>query len=306
MEKLLCLNNYLKFKCKCDKCRHTCCAYWKINASKKDYDRIRSIDNGINHLEVESFPTSKRYAYIKLNSSGKCPCLSKEGLCSLQIKYGTDALTTICMSYPRVFRYINSPEVSLSTACEGVLEDLMSNELITFERIDKKYMYDNKYSSNQKFIKKNSVRNKVFDIYMKEGINALSSYLGINYDISFNKRLFSYLKNIYDEFFKERAAITGYHHFMDDVSYDDINIADNIFIKNIMINHMFYMNFPFCNNNENIKENFIGLLTVEGMVKVAFSILKGEELVDELSFLFRGIEHSNFYDKCYGLFKELM
>ena len=309
MDKLHVLKNYRNFKCKCDKCRHTCCAYWRINVSKSDYDRITALDNSLNHLVKEEYPTSKRYAHIKLDNKGLCPALDK-GMCSLQIKYGVNALTTICMEYPRLVRYVNQPEIALSTSCEAVVESLFGNDLIEFENIDKSYMFNNTYSKNQHFIKHNKVRNKMFDYLYKDpnikGINNIKDYLNGDINTEWNKSIYMFIKNIYNEFFRYRATITSYPHFMDNVSFDNIKIEDNHMIINLLINHMYYMNFPYCNNNENIVDNFIGLYIVYRLMQITFSILSDDILIDEIAFLFREIEHSRYYDLIGNLYRELI
>ena len=308
MEKVLALNNFKEFKCKCEACRHTCCGFWKINVNKEDYMRITSLGDDCNHFEKEEYQTPKRYAHIKLDDSGMCPKLVN-GLCSIQQKYGIKALTTICMEYPRLVRYIDSPEVALSTSCEAVVESIIGKDL-NFEIIDKDYIRGNPYTKNQHFKKGNRLRKKLIDIIKEnpsiEGLNEVSCELNLDIKIDMDKRFFIFIKNIYNEYFKTRAIHTGYRDIMNGVTYDMLQPILNKNIPNILINHMFYMNFPYCNNNDNFYDNMIGLYTIYGMLQILFNILTGDELVDYIAFVFREFEHSAFYDRIGNLYKELI
>ncbi len=309
MENVLALEGFKSFKCKCDTCRHTCCGYWKINVNKEDYLRITALGEDCNHFVCEEYQTPKRYAHIALDENGMCPKL-KDGMCSIQQKYGIKALTTICMEYPRLVRYINSPEVALSTSCEAVVEGLMIERIIKFESLDKKYILGNPYTKNQHFINGNGLRRNVIDTLISNpgilGLNKISELLGLNIKIDLDKGFFIFIKAIYNEYFKKRALSTGYRDIMEDVTYDMVHPIINNQIINILINHMFYMNFPYCNNNDNFYDNMVGLYTIYGVLQILFNTLTGDELIDNIAFVFREFEHSSFYDRIGNLYKELI
>ena len=69
---------------------------------------------------------------------------------------------------------------------------------------------------------------------------------------------------------------------------------------------MFYMNFPYCNNNDNFYDNMAGLYTIYGILQILFNTLTGDELIDNIAFVFREFEHSSFYDRIGNLYKELI
>ena len=56
-------------------------------------------------------------------AGGSCPLQRPDGLCSLQLEKGHDALPRVCKIFPRSEVYHSSGylERSLSPACEGVL-----------------------------------------------------------------------------------------------------------------------------------------------------------------------------------------
>ncbi|MCR5706323.1 MAG: hypothetical protein K6G48_05975 [Acholeplasmatales bacterium] len=309
MEKVLALENFKAFKCKCNLCRHTCCGLWKINVNKEDYLRITSLGDDCNHFVCEEYQTPKRYAHIALDENGMCPKL-KDGMCSIQQKYGIKALTTICMEYPRLVRYIRGPEVALSTSCEAVVEGLMLDRPIAFERLCKNVLLGNPYTKNQHFINGNAIRLSLIDTLKEnpsiEGLHKMEEILGLNIGLKLDKRFFIFIKSIYNEYFKNRAIHTGYIDIMDKVIYENLVPVMNYNIINILINHMFYMNFPYCNNNDHIEDNMIGLYTIYGLLQILFNVLEGEELIDYIAFIFRELEHSAFYDRIGNLYKELI
>lgn len=315
MENVLCLDIFPKFKCKCDKCRHTCCAYWKVGVKESDYNRITNLSCSIDTkelFELESFKTLNRYAHIRLLPNGKCPAL-RNGMCSLQIEAGIDALTKTCMDYPRLIRNIYGPEIALSTACEGVVELLNKEAYVDMIHTDSHYDYE--YSVNQDFIKKPDVRSDLInimrnDLPLEDRFSNIRAYLSkynkdiLDIDMRYNKSVHYYLKGIYEEMLKERAINTGYKDFFGD--YISLTNDKNVFITNILINHMFYMNFPFCNNSEDIISSYVGLYTMYLFTRYIIDTMDDiNDIADTISYIYRMSEHSSFYDKCLGYYYEL-
>lgn len=123
---------YDQFQCLASECRFTCCKGWEITFSKKDYLSLKRQD-GSPELNENMKKTlrrvkkgtlsEKRYGKFDL-AGGCCPLQRADGLCSLQLEKGFEALPEVCRVFPRGANYSDSGylERSLSPACEGVLE----------------------------------------------------------------------------------------------------------------------------------------------------------------------------------------
>ena len=125
---------YPGFVCKCGQCRHTCCQGWDITLNVNEYYRLigmgcspelrRKLDCA---FCVVDEPAPERYAMVKRNWEGQCPLLSTDGLCSLQLECGEDAISSVCRYYPRSPRTLYDLECACSCSCEGVIEELYGN-----------------------------------------------------------------------------------------------------------------------------------------------------------------------------------
>lgn len=123
---------YDKFQCLASECRFTCCKGWKITFNKKDYLSLKRQDGSPELNEnmkktlrrLKKGPLSEQF-YGEFALAGECcPLQRSDGLCSLQLEKGPDALPFVCRIFPRGEGYVQSGyfERSLSPACEGVLE----------------------------------------------------------------------------------------------------------------------------------------------------------------------------------------
>lgn len=126
---------YQNFRCLAQDCRDSCCVGWRITFDKKDYLRLRRLEAPAELKErLEKDVRRERkganggvfYGKFDLEShNGRCPFLNEEGLCSIQLACGGEALPYVCRSYPRnVFYTTAAREYTLSTSCEGVLQQL--------------------------------------------------------------------------------------------------------------------------------------------------------------------------------------
>lgn len=126
---------YQNFRCLAQDCRDSCCVGWKITFDKKDYLRLRRLEAPAELKErLEKDVRRERkganggvfYGKFDLEShNGRCPFLNEEGLCSIQLACGGEALPRVCREYPRSIRYTTAArEYTLSTSCEGVLQQL--------------------------------------------------------------------------------------------------------------------------------------------------------------------------------------
>ena len=123
---------YGSFRCLAADCRYTCCKGWEICFDKKDYLRLKQMKcspeldaalKGCLRRLKKGLWAENYYGEFDLGG-GYCPLRREDGLCSLQLEQGHNALPTVCKMFPRIERYPPSGyfERSLSPACEGVLE----------------------------------------------------------------------------------------------------------------------------------------------------------------------------------------
>lgn len=134
-DKLLVPEYYPAFRCKCGRCRATCCGGWGISISMQEYFRLlgldcspalrRRLDGALCPLEE---PTEARYAQLLPDWRGVCPLQGQDGLCMLQQECGADALPPVCRHYPRGLRTAFGPACACSNSCEAVLEQLFCLE----------------------------------------------------------------------------------------------------------------------------------------------------------------------------------
>lgn len=122
---------YDDFHCLAADCKLSCCKNWNITFNKKDYLSLKR-QKGSPQLDERLERALRRirkgamaetfYGEFDM-SGGACPLLREDGLCSLQIEKGHEALPYVCRSYPRreTYRLSGYLERSLSSSCEGVL-----------------------------------------------------------------------------------------------------------------------------------------------------------------------------------------
>lgn len=126
---------YERFSCKGGECRNTCCQKWRIDISRAEYNKVRTLCGRCENLPDpgEIFRRNPRkkadddhYAVMKLTEKGFCPMFSEDGLCNLQLELGYQTLPYICKVYPRVRLFIDHTEnaFALDLGCERVLEML--------------------------------------------------------------------------------------------------------------------------------------------------------------------------------------
>ena len=123
---------YDRFQCLAGACRFTCCKGWHVGFDKKDYLALKRQEGSPELTEtlqrivrrVKKGPNAGRwYGEFDLGG-GACPLQREDGLCSLQLEKGADALPIVCRVFPRAKAYSDAGylERTLSPACEAVLE----------------------------------------------------------------------------------------------------------------------------------------------------------------------------------------
>lgn len=132
------------FKCTGGDCKETCCSGWDIFIDKPTYDFYLEnehpalLDRFQNGIEKVSDNSIMNHAKMKLLDHGDCPFLNEEGLCDIHATLGEDALSSTCITYPRIYNAINGKlELSLAISCPEVVNIMLLNaNPITFDEVE--------------------------------------------------------------------------------------------------------------------------------------------------------------------------
>lgn len=128
---------YDKFSCLGGECGYTCCQEWPIAITKQDYKELlkqrvspglkEKIRSFVGKVKDETFDEQQNYAFLRMGKDNKCPFLTEEGFCGLQIECGAQMLPSICQSFPRSMTYIVGGvyELSVRIACEAAVRLLV-------------------------------------------------------------------------------------------------------------------------------------------------------------------------------------
>lgn len=126
---------FSRFSCLGAECRYHCCQEWNIFLNKSEYTKIKSrihskeledtfCDAFVRRRQKEG--DDNRYASAHYNQFNTCRLQNAEGMCSLQLQCGHQALPSTCQTFPRMEALLlGSVERHLSLGCEGVVKLLL-------------------------------------------------------------------------------------------------------------------------------------------------------------------------------------
>lgn len=131
---------YKEFKCLGGDCPNTCCQGWGVDIDKDTLLRYQNVE-GPYGAKLKSILANHKQ-FFKLGN--KCPFLSKDGLCDIQLNLGEKYLCDVCKKFPREeYQYGESIEHSLSPACIEVAELILKNgmelEIINTDKLITSY-----------------------------------------------------------------------------------------------------------------------------------------------------------------------
>lgn len=314
------------FKCKADKCRHTCCNGWKIPISLDEYNRLVGMDCSKDlHDKLEvAFEDPKdkspeKYKYISYNWLGECP-LQENGLCMIHAKLGEEKLPNICRLYPRSYKTINDSYVAVcSSSCEGVVERLYELDQLTFTEIKMDIKPQIEYSLDVDAIEEIKKYNKLLadrnttlldslieictqineSDFIKDynnSINPLPLALKVLQRFTNSNRYLNNIIECIDERYKDNADL----YLKDTIDFENRFPNWMHFFENVLNNSMLYNNFPFVDNRFDISFAYKGLCVSYGLlrfVSIGYTANHNskEDLIDCVSELFHLIDHSAFY-----------
>ena len=123
---------YSEFKCKADKCKHSCCKGWEIDIDEDTLGFYKSLDTELGN-EIRQNIHEGEDTYFKLTDDKKCPFLKDSGLCKLIEELGEDSLCDICRLHPRFFEDINDYSLAgVGLSCEKSTELLFEKKSLNF------------------------------------------------------------------------------------------------------------------------------------------------------------------------------
>lgn len=119
------------FRCIGPACEDSCCEEWTVHVDKSTFEKYQNlsagplrtiIDENIlrcpEQAQANGGSTSTAFAQIRMNTLGKCPLLSGDGLCRIQVEHGEELLPSTCANYPRIaYRIGGVTEKALSLSC---------------------------------------------------------------------------------------------------------------------------------------------------------------------------------------------
>ena len=168
------LPQYMKeFKCTGSECEDMCCRSWKVIIDKKTYNKYKEISEvelkeelEKNIVRLEPGSNDAKFAKIKNDSTtGFCPFLSANKLCSLQQRYGAEYLCDTCAIYPRAINKVDDIlEESGEMSCPEVAKRALLNpEGIKFEEMEME-------------VKRSKIVNKVVELQCPASKQRLKKY----------------------------------------------------------------------------------------------------------------------------------
>lgn len=125
--------DYVKeFRCIGSACEDNCCHGWTVSLDKTTYEKYQAIP-AMRARSTELFvltndPAECNHAQIRHTESGSCQFLSGDGLCNIQKEHGSEYLSSVCATYPRIATKIDGemeypPSLSCPEAARLVLLD---------------------------------------------------------------------------------------------------------------------------------------------------------------------------------------
>jgi len=116
---------YPLFRCRADKCRHTCCAGWEIDIDEKTLDGYMNLPGGMG----ERLRGSISEGHFVLDDNERCPFLNASGLCDIITELGEGSLCQICSDHPRFRNFYNGrTEMGLGLTCEAAAGIILSRK----------------------------------------------------------------------------------------------------------------------------------------------------------------------------------
>jgi lysine-N-methylase len=119
------------FRCIGPACEDSCCEEWTVHVDQSTFEKYQNLPAGPlrtlldeNVLRIPEPPQANgssaaaAFAQIRMDSNRKCPLLTADSLCRIQVDHGEGFLPHSCATYPRVSYSIDGvTEKALSLSC---------------------------------------------------------------------------------------------------------------------------------------------------------------------------------------------
>lgn len=300
------------FRCLGSDCPQNCCGRWgHIMWTSGEYANLASLEMPEEMREkVKASFVEEQNPYlpeqkvfnIKLENSA-CPFLSANGLCSIQQKFGEDALSATCAVYPRVsvFNsavltrscYSSCPEVVriLFTDKNALEIDIRTVQFRGNEVVFKAVSCENDFAENPALRFRNELFGLFYDI-LSDSEKSVEENLAIGLaaakrlsEISANEipsaleTLFGQLGNLRgeDAVLDEQWAEKLFKKILGENAPEQKDFSlPEFFFRNLALNLLFELKMPFYFTERSIAENFSLLCASFSLIK-RFALSCGEE-----------------------------
>ena len=127
---------YREFRCKADKCKHSCCKGWEIDIDEDTLDYYKSLDTELGNEILQNIHEGED-TFFKLTDGERCPFLKDSGLCKIIEELGDDGLCDICRLHPRFYESINDFNLAgVGLSCEKASELMFDKSSLDFINCD--------------------------------------------------------------------------------------------------------------------------------------------------------------------------
>ena len=124
---------YPAFRCRADRCRHSCCRGWEIDVDEQSAARYRKLPGELGDELRRALFSDEEGWHFRLDGEERCPFLEADGLCRLIRRLGEEALCDICALHPRFFEELDADELwGLGLSCEEATALLLGEKALRF------------------------------------------------------------------------------------------------------------------------------------------------------------------------------
>lgn len=120
----------------CAQCGECCTDKWRISGDAISYDKLykKLAEHGRQEELNNNISHDRKGSKIRFRSNGKCPYLSENNLCTLQLELGETYLLDICKVFPRnIFASQDTLEFSLFLTCKTAVKTLQRGPITFIE-----------------------------------------------------------------------------------------------------------------------------------------------------------------------------
>ena len=124
---------YPAYRCRADRCRHSCCRGWEIDVDEQSAARYRKLPGELGDELRRALFADEEGWHFRLDGEERCPFLEADGLCRLIRRLGEGALCDICALHPRFFEELDADELwGLGLSCEEATALLLGEKELRF------------------------------------------------------------------------------------------------------------------------------------------------------------------------------